>query len=74
LDGFPEIAPLLAASAQVTTNATEYLRSSERAEAPGDFLTHLDHADVLLALVVGKGHPFIPQEGQNGPIKRKHQE
>src|SRR6266571_791512 len=69
LDCFPEVAALFAASAQVTANATEDLRSSQRAKASGDFLTHLDHADVLLALVVGEGHAFIQQEGQNAPIK-----
>jgi len=69
LDRFPEVAALFTAGAQVTTNATEHLRSEQRAEAPGDFLAHLDHADVLLAPVVGKGHAFIPQEGQDGPIK-----
>src|SRR5437016_4128160 len=69
LDCLPEVAALFTAGAQVTTNATEYLRSSQRAEAPGDFLAHLDHADALLALVIGKGHPFIPQERQNGPVK-----
>ena len=69
MDGFPEVAALFAAGAQVTANATEHLGSVERAEAPGDFLAHFDHADVLLALVVGKGHLFIPQEGQNGSLK-----
>src|SRR5258708_13475948 len=69
LDGFPEVAAVFTGGAQVTTNATEDLRSSERAEAPGDFLAHFDHADVLLALVVGKRHALICQEGQNAQIK-----
>src|ERR1035438_3668234 len=69
LDGFPEITTLFTAGAQVTANATEHLRSMQRTEAPGDFLTYLDHADVLLGLVVGKGHSFIPQEGQHRSLK-----
>src|SRR5436309_9966873 len=69
LDRFPEVAVLFTAGAQVAADATEHLRSVQRAEASGDFLAHLDHADVLLPLVVGKGHPSIPQEGQNGPVK-----
>jgi len=48
-----------------TGEATKYLRSSQGAEAAGDFLVHFDHADVLLGLDVGEGHASIPREGQD---------
>jgi hypothetical protein len=60
---------LFAAGAEVTANATEYLRSSQCAKAPGDFLAHFDHSDVLLALIVGKGHALVEQESQDAEIK-----
>jgi hypothetical protein len=69
LDCFPEVSALFAAGAEVTANATEYPRSSQRAEAPGDFLAHFDHSDVLLALVVGKGHALVEQKSQDAQIK-----
>src|SRR5208283_1065406 len=69
LERLPKIAALFAAGAQITADATEHLRSPERAEAAGDFLAHFDHANVLLGLVVGEGHASIPQEGQDVPVK-----
>src|ERR1017187_6704754 len=69
LDRLPNIPALFAAGAEVTADATEYLRSSQCAKAAGDFLSHFDHADVLLGLIVGEGHPSIPQESQDAPVK-----
>src|SRR5208337_4090115 len=60
---------LFAASAEVTANATEYLRSSQCAKAAGDFLAHFDHADVLLGLIVGEGNASVPQKGQDVPVE-----
>ena len=61
--------PCLRQVLRVTADATEHLRSAQRAKAAGDFLAHFDHADVLLGLVVGKGHASIPQEGQDVPVE-----
>ena|GEM_PF-3773746 len=53
--GLPKVVALLAAGGEIAANAREDLCPDQGAEAAGDLLLHLDHADVLLALIVGKG-------------------
>ena len=51
----PEVLALLAAGGEIAADAGEALGAVDGAEASGDLLFDLDHADVLLALVVGEG-------------------
>ena len=64
----PEVEALLAASREIAANAGEALGAIESSKAAGDFLFHLDHADVLLALVVGEGDVGIEQEGEDAIV------
>ena len=61
--GVPEVDALLAAGGEIAADAGEALGTVEGAEAARDFLFHLDHADVLLALVVGEGDIGVNKEG-----------
>ena len=66
--GLPKISILFAAGGEVATNPGKHLSTGQSAEATRDFLLHLDHADVLLALVVGEGHVGVQEEGQHTQI------
>ena len=57
---------LFAQGGQIATNARKSLSSSQAAEAAGDFLLHLDHAQISLGQIIVKIHAQILQEGENG--------
>src|SRR5438067_8643887 len=57
---------LFAQGGQIATNARKSLSSNQAAEAPGDFLLHLDHAQISLGQIIVKIHPQILQEGEHG--------
>jgi len=59
---------LLATGRNVAANAGEHLGAMEGAKAAGDFLPHFLHANIPLALVVGKGDLRSPQEGQDAEV------
>ena len=66
--GVPEVKALLAAGGEIAADACEALGTFESSEATGHLLFHLDHADVLLALVVGEGDIGIKQEGEDAKV------
>jgi len=66
--GVPEVEALLAAGGEIASDAGEALGAFESSEATGNLLFHLDHADVLLALVVGEGHVGVEQEGEDAKV------
>ena len=53
---------LLLAGQEIAAHATEDLGAFERTKATGDFLLHLGHSNIVLALVVGKGNEGICHE------------
>src|SRR2546423_12304050 len=57
---------LFAQGGQIATNARKSLSSTQAAEAAGDFLLHLDHAQISLGQMIVKIHPQILQEGEHG--------
>ena len=59
---------LFATGGEIAANPGKDARSRQRAEAPRDLLFDLDHADVLLPLVVGEGHGGIHQERQHAQV------
>jgi hypothetical protein len=69
VEGVPDVNASFSARADVTADAAEDARALESSEATGDFLLHLDHADVLFGLVVGEGNPLIEEKGQHAKIK-----
>ena len=56
---------MLAGGGKVAANATEELSPLHGAEAAGDLLLHLGHADIVLALIVGKRHLGDDHESQD---------
>ncbi len=64
-DGLQEVQALFARRGQVASNPSKALCPSQGAEAPGYFLAHFDHTDILLGLVIGEGHAPIMQEGED---------
>ena len=66
--GFVEVEALLAAGGEVSSDASEAFGPVEGTEATRDFLFHLDHADVLLGLVVGEGNIGVHKEGQHTEV------
>ena len=64
-DGLQEVQAVLARSGQVASDPSKVLCPSQGAEAPGYFLAHFDHADVLLCLVIGEGDAQIMKEGED---------
>ena len=56
---------LFAQGGQIATNARKSLSSNQAAEAAGDFLLHLDHAQISLGQIIVKIHPQILQEGED---------
>jgi len=57
--------PVLAGGREVAADRQEPLSAGGGAPAAGDFLLELDHADVLLGLVVAKRHPEVVSEAQH---------
>src|SRR5437763_17171476 len=57
---------LFAQGGHIATNTRKSLSSNQAAEAPGDFLLHLDHAQISLGQIIVKVHPQILQEGEDG--------
>src|SRR5213593_171484 len=57
---------LFAQRRQIAANASKGLSTSDTPEAAGDFLLHLDHAQISLGQIIVKIHPQILQEGENG--------
>src|SRR5258708_36487469 len=55
---------LFAECGQVATNASKGLSESLAAEAAGDFLLHLDHAEISLGQVIVKIYPQILHDGE----------
>lgn len=70
LGRFQKGVPLLAAGGEITANPSKDPRPAQRAKAARDFLRHFHHGNVLLALVVGKGHERILQKSQITDIKK----
>ena len=50
------------ASRQIAADSAKDVGALLRAEATGDFLLQLGHADVVLALIIGERHLGIGQE------------
>src|SRR6266702_5882381 len=57
---------LFAQRGQVATNASKGVSESLATKAAGDFLLHLDHAQISFGEVIVKIHPQILQEGEDG--------
>ena len=60
---------LFSAGCQVTADATKYLGAVHRSEAARHLLLDLDHAKIILCLVVGKGHEWFDHEAEHGILK-----
>ena len=60
---------LFAASGKITANPGKHLRPQQGAEAAGDLLFHLAHAEVLLALIVGERDVGVDQESQHAQVE-----
>ena len=52
------------ASRQIAADTAKDVGALLRAEAAGDFLLQLGHADVVLALIIGERHLGIGQEAE----------
>ena len=57
---------LFAQRGHIAANASKGVSESLAAEAPGDFLLHLDHAQISLGEIIVKIYPQILQEGEDG--------
>ena len=53
---------VFAASRQIAADTAKDVGALLRAEAAGDFLLQLGHADVVLALIIGERHLGVGQE------------
>jgi hypothetical protein len=68
LEGRKQVFTLFAQSREGAANATKDGDSLICAKTAGDFLLHLDHAQIPLCLIVVEGHGKIRHEGQNLPF------
>ena len=59
---------MFAGGGEVAADAGEVFRALHGAEAAGDFLAHLEHADIAFGLVVGERRAQVVQEGQHGGL------
>ena len=57
---------LLSHGGEVATDATKGRRASLAAKGPGDFLLNFHHPQILLGPIVGKWHPEVGHEPQDG--------
>lgn len=64
----PKVVALLAAGGEIAANAGKDLSPGQGAEATGDLLLDLDHADILFALVVGERDRGIDEEGEDRQV------
>ncbi len=63
-----QVSSLFTQGRKITANTAKDSDSGVGAKTSGDFLLHLDHAQVPLGLIVVEGHCKIGHEGQNLPL------
>ena len=56
---------VLATCREITANQAKRLCPLQRAEASRDFLLHLGHADIILALIIGERHLWVTHKTQH---------